>query len=379
MKLITYALLLSILTAGMLSGCGGNPKPQEVAVAAKSEEDVVRLSAAQAKQVNIETGEISLQKISSVLKLSGQIDVPPQNLISVSIPLGGYLKFTKMLPGTQVKKGQLLAVIEDPQYIQLQQEYLSTKSKLNYATKEYERQKELNKSKANSDKVLQQAENEYRNLNIESKGLAEKLRLIGLNPARLNENNIGRTINVYSPIEGYVSKVNVNIGKYVTPSDVIFELVNPSDIHLNVTAFEKDLPQIAIGQKAIAYSNANPQKKYRTEVVLVSHALNSERNAEVHCHFEDYDKTLVPGMYMNAELELNGLAQNALPDDAIVSFENKEYVFVETGKNTFRMTLVNKGKAEGGFTAIHTDLSHKRVVLKGAYSLLMQLKNTPEE
>ncbi|WP_432709686.1 efflux RND transporter periplasmic adaptor subunit [Pedobacter sp.] len=371
--------LYTLLICVAIYGCGTEAKPLEEDVAATADETLVQLSPEQAKQINLQVDVVKPRKISSILKLSGQIDVPPQNLISISIPLGGYLKFTKMLPGTQVKKGQLLGVFEDAQYIQLQQEYLSAKNRLSYASKEYARQKELNQSKAGSDKVLQQAENEYRNLNIESKGLAEKLRLIGLNPVKLNENNIGRTINVYSPIDGFVSKVNVNIGKYVTPSDVIFELVNPSDIHLSMTVFEKDLPKIGIGQQVMAFSNANPQKKYRTEVILVSHSLNNERNTEVHCHFEDYDKSLVPGMYMNAEVEINSLEQEALPDEAIVNFENNDYVFVETGKNTYQMTAVKKGKMEDGFTAVDESLKGKKMVVKGAYSLLMKLKNTSEE
>ncbi|MBG6234974.1 cobalt-zinc-cadmium efflux system membrane fusion protein [Pedobacter sp. CAN_A7] len=371
--------LYTLLICVAVYGCGTDAKPVAKNIPATADETLVQLSPEQAKQINLQLEEVKPRKMSSILKLSGQIDVPPQNLVSISIPLGGYLKFTKMLPGTQVKKGQLLGVFEDAQYIQLQQEYLSAKNKLSYASKEYDRQKALNQSKASSDKVLQQAENEYRNLNIESKGLAEKLRLIGLNPGKLNENNIGRTINVYSPIDGFVSKVNVNIGKYVTPSDVIFELVNPSDIHLSMIVFEKDLPKIGIGQRVMAFSNANPQKKYRTEVILVSHSLNSERNTEVHCHFEDYDKSLVPGMYMNAEVELNSVEQDALPNEAIVNFENRDYVFVETGKNTYQMTEVKKGKTEEGFSAVEESLKGKKMVVKGAYSLLMKLKNTVEE
>lgn len=371
--------LYTLFICGALYGCGSDAKPVEEELPAKTDVTMVTLSPAQAKQINLQLDEVKPRKMSSILKLSGQIDVPPQNLISISIPLGGYLKFTKMLPGAQIKKGQLLAVMEDPQYIQLQQEYLSAKNRLAYAGKEYDRQKELNQAKAGSDKVLQQAENDYRNLRIESKGLAEKLRLIGLRPDKLTENNIGRTINVYSPIDGFVSKVNVNIGKYVTPSDVIFELVNPTDIHLSMTVFEKDLPKIGIGQRVTAFSNANPQKKYTTEVVLVSHSLNKDRNTEVHCHFEDYDKSLVPGMYMNAEVELNTLEQDALPDEAIVNFENKDYVFVATGKNSYQMTPLKKGKSEEGFTAVNETLKGKKIVVEGAYSLLMKLKNTSEE
>ncbi|MEJ2883289.1 efflux RND transporter periplasmic adaptor subunit [Pedobacter sp. GR22-6] len=370
--------ILTIALTALLSACSSNAEQQPTENTAESNETLVELSAAQAKNIGLKTDTIRLQQISSILKLSGQIDVPPQNLVSVSIPLGGYLKSTEMLPGTQVRKGQLLAVMEDPQYIQLQQDYLSAKNKLNYASLEYERQRELNSSKASSDKVLQQAENEFRNLNIETRALAAKLSLIGISPARLNENAISKTINIHSPINGYISKVNVNIGKYVTPSDVIFELVNPADIHLNLTVYEKDLNKISIGQRVRAYTNARPDQRYDTRIILLSHSLNEHRSAEVHCHFEHYDKSLVPGMYMNAEIQLDNNKEKVLPSEALVNFENQDYVFVAEGSNRFRMTPVQKGQSENGFSVVGPGLEGKKVVSTGAYSLLMKLKNTSE-
>ncbi|RYF97533.1 MAG: HlyD family efflux transporter periplasmic adaptor subunit [Chitinophagaceae bacterium] len=186
-------------------------------------------------------------------------------------------------------------------------------NRLNFASKELARQQELNASKANSDKTLQQVEMEYKNLKVEQTALVEKLKLININASQLNEGKISRSVNVYSPINGYVSKVNVNIGKYVTPSEVIFELVNPTDIHLNLNVFEKDLHKLAIGQRVMAYTNVKPDKKYETEVILVSHNIEGGRS-EVHCHFEQYDKSLVPGMYMNAELQYQNRKVQFLPE-----------------------------------------------------------------
>lgn len=369
-------LYLGALAISLTFACSSNEIKEEKTVPVNENE--VNLTAEQAKNINLKVGEVGFGEINETLKLQGRIDVPPQNLVSVSIPLGGYLRSTKMLPGTQVSKGQIIAVMEDPQYIQLQQDYLSVHNKLNYASKELARQKELNLSKANSDKTLQLAETEYQNLRVEHTALVEKLKLININAAQLNEGKISKAVNVYSPINGYVSKVNVNIGKYVTPSDVIFELINPSDIHLNLTIFEKDLQQIGIGQKVLAYTNAQPDKKYETEVILVSHNVEGGKS-EVHCHFEKYDKSLVPGMYMNAELQFKNQKVQFLPEEAIVSFEGKDYVFVETAQCKFVMTAVQSGETAEGKTAISTDLKGKKMVVKGAYSLLMKLKNTSED
>lgn len=380
MKLKIVKLYSTVILAVILFNACSNSSAEQQSEekAANTNETLVQLTAEQAKNIGLQTGTVSVKNISGSLKLSGQIDVPPQNLVSVSIPLGGYLKSTQMLPGTQVRKGQLLAIMEDPQYIQLQQDYLNAKNKLAYAGKEYERQKELNSSKASSDKVLQQSESEFRSISIELKALAAKLSLIGINPQRLTENSISRSVGIHSPINGYISRVNVNIGKYVTPSDVIFELVNPTDIHLNLMVYEKDLGKIAIGQKVIVYSNASPDQKYDTKIILLSHSLNENRIAEVHCQFEKYDKKLVPGMYMNAEIQLDNNQGKVLPDDAIVSFENKDYVFVQEGNSSFRMTPIQKGQSENGLTVVGDGLEGKRIVTVGAYSLLMKLKNTAE-
>lgn len=361
-----------------LSACSSNKKAENKAPATENNETLVQVSAEQARNINLETGKVDKQSISNILKLSGQIDVPPQNLVSVSIPMGGYLKSTAILPGTQVQRGQVLAIMEDPQYIQLQQDYLSAANKLNFAIKEYDRQKELNRTKASSDKVLQQAEIELKNLNIETRALAAKLSLIGISVKRLSEYNISRTIKIYSPINGFVSKVNVNIGRYVTPSDVIFELINPADIHLNLTVYEKDLSKLSIGQHVTAYSNANVDKKYDTKIILVSHSLNQNRSAEVHCHFEQYDKSLMPGMFMNAEIKLDNNKEDVLPDQAIVNFENKDYVFIQESDLAYRLTPVQKGQSENGLTVVRSSLNGKRIVTTGAYSLLMKLKNSAE-
>jgi cobalt-zinc-cadmium efflux system membrane fusion protein len=371
-----HYLYIGALAVAMTFACNSSePKEQPKAPINENE---VSLTAEQAKNIDLKTGEVGFGEINETLKLQGRIDVPPQNLVSVSIPLGGYLKATKMLPGTQVSKGQIIAVMEDPQYIQLQQDYLNIHNRLNFASKELARQQELNASKANSDKTLQQVEMEYKNLKVEQIALAEKLKLININASQLNDGKISKSVNVYSPINGYVSKVNVNIGKYVTPSDVIFELVNPTDIHLNLNVFEKDLYKLSVGQRVMAYTNVKPDKKYETEVILVSHNVDGGRS-EVHCHFEQYDKSLIPGMYMNAELQFKNRKVQFLPEEAVVSFENKDYVFVEVAPRKFHMIEVKAGEVSEGKTEVATDLKGKKVVVKGAYSLLMKLKNTGEE
>lgn len=375
-----HVLLISTLII-FFASCADKEKPENHEEKTVVDKNVVLLNDTQLKNITLEIDQLSFQELSTTLKVSGKIDVSPQKHVFISVPLGGHLRSTNLLPGVRIKKGQVLAVMEDHEYIQLQQEYLLVKSKLEFASLEYERQRDLNESKATSDKVFQMAVAEYKSLRISLSALGEKLKLININPSTLNEYNISKSVNIYSPIDGYVSKVLTNIGKYVEPSDVMFELINPDDIHLNLNVFEKDIHHLFVGQKLVAYSNVQPNKAFPCSIIQVSRDLSPEHAAEVHCHFDRYDKALVPGMYMNAEINLNTMSCAVVPLDAVVNFEGKDFVFVEIGKNTFKLVEVKVGNQNKNLLEILNvkELSQQKIVTKGAYTLLMKLKNTAEE
>lgn len=372
--------IIIVSSLALLVACGSK-KNQEKTATITPNENSVTLTRGQMESAKIGLGSLEEKSISTILIVNGKIDVPPQNMISVSMPLGGYIKSTKLLPGMQIRKGEVIAVMEDQQYIQLQQDFLVTKSKLVYSEAEYLRQKELNQSKASSDKVFQQAQMEYSNQKVTLSALAEKLKLININPQTISESNISKSVTIYSPINGFVSKVNVNIGKYVNSSDILFELVNPSDIHLNLKVFEKDLDKLFIGQQLVAYTNNEPGKKHLCEISVISRDLSAERTADVHCHFEQYDKTLLPGMYMNADLKIKSLTSMAIAEEAIINFEGGNYVFIAGPANQFTMTAIETGIKENGFVEIKNKniFTGKQIVTKGAYTLLMALKNKTEE
>lgn len=370
------------LSLAILCACGKDENRVE-STEKKTTENLLELTDSQYKNANIKTGKIEQKSISSILKVSGVIEVPPQNMVSISIPLGGFLKSSKLLPGMHVTKGETIAIVEDPQYITLQQDYLTTKAQIEFTEEEYNRQSELNKNKTVSDKVLQQSKANYMIQKVSLKALYEKLKLIGINPDKLTISNMSRSVSIPSPISGYVSKVNVNIGKYVNPSDILFELVNPADIHLTLTVFEKDVNKLSIGQTVYAYTNNDQNSKHTCTIILIGKNLNQDRSAEVHCHFNKYDEKLIPGMFMNAEIEVESNSAYVVQTEAVVRFEGKQYVFAEIKNKQFEMVEVNVLNSENGLTQIgfkdKKDYKNTAFALKGAYVLLMKLKNTEEE
>jgi len=344
--------------------------------------DMVVMTDAQVRNAGIETGTATAQTINTTLKVNGMVDVPPQNIVSVSFPMGGYLRSTKLLPGMHVSRGEVIAVVEDQALIQLQQDYLVAVAKLGCLQQEFERQKLLNENKVNADKVYQQAQADYSSQKVMVKGYSEKLKLVGINPVKLSEDNVSKSVAVHSPINGFVSKVNVNIGKYVTGTDILFELINPDDMHAALTIYEKDITKVKIGQQVQVSFVDDPSSVYNCKIILVTKNVDESRSALVHCHFETQPKNLLPGMFLNATINISYANVLTLPEDAIVRFENKQYVYEVTGKNEFRMTEVQTGVVENGRIEVSSAVDgfgNRNLVTKNAHAILSKMKNASEE
>ncbi len=372
--------LYIIVWLGLMTACVSKQQPEEKQVTVA--ENAVTLTAAQIKNAGIETGMVRKQLLNSELRVHGLVDVPPQNIVSISFPLGGYLKNTKLLPGMHVNKGETIATMEDQALIQLQQDYLVAKAKLQYAEKDFERQKMLNENKVNADKIYQQAQADLSSQKVLVKGYSEKLKLVGIDPEKLNENTISRSVPLHSPINGFVSKVNVNIGKYVNAADVLFELINPADIHAALTVFEKDLGKVKPKQKVMVTFVDDPSAEYECEVLLVTKNVDDNRSALVHCHFEEQPKQLLPGMFLNARIKVSNAEVTAVPEAAVVRYGNDEFVLEDKGSNSFYLLPVQTGMKEDGMVEItgkDSDLTGKTVIIKNAYAVLSQIKNAGEE
>lgn len=370
-----------VLLIGLFLMASCSTKEEAPVESSETAQTILELTDKQLTSFELSTVQLQEKAIVQTIRLTGVIDLPPQNAVSISASLGGHLKSTKLMPGMHFKKGEVLAVLEDSQYIQLQQDYLTSKAQLQNAYAEYVRQKELNQSKASSDKVYQQAKADYETLLISKEALEEKLRLIHINPSTLTVHKIARTVNIYAPFEGYVSKVNVNTGKYISPSEVMFELVNLNTLYLNLKVFEKDWGKWKIGHPITAYSNDDPTEKYAGKISLMGKSITNERTLEMYATFDTYNPKLLPGMYMNAEIEISDALSWALPEECVLSFEGKTYAFVALDKNTFEMIHVQSGNSGNGWIAIENSekFKDKNIVQKGAYTLLMALKNIGEE
>jgi len=356
-------------------------------------ENIVEITQAQYETAGIETGPSSIRNLSDVVVANGVIDIPPQNLVSISAPMGGFVRKTELLQGMDVKKGQVLAVIENPDFIQMQQDYLETESKLEYALLEYDRQSRLSKENINAQKVLQQANSEVKTQKAHLAGLKERLKTAGINLKTLENGTIVNSATIVTPISGSVTTVNVNIGKYVNPTDVMFEVVDTHHLHVELSIFEQDIPKIKLGQLVRFTLTNNPGKENLAKVYLINQKINEDRTVRVHCHLTKDEPGLLPQNFVKAIIEIGANPVVALPEQAIVDFEGKSYIFTQTTNHAnveketphlvFEMKEVTKGVTENGFSQVKFpegfDHVKAKIALKGAYTLLSKLKNSEEE
>jgi len=381
MKYINNKTLLALLSMSLLIvSCKQKNDEAEPIAEPATIASQVQLTDSQLKSAELETVKLVSKNVSQIMKLSGTVEVMPQQAITVSSPMAGFVRQIKWMPGMDVVKGQLLVRMEDQEFIRIQQEYLDVKNTLKYAKIDYERQLQLSKNQAASDKILQAAEEKVLSNQILLKSLSEKLKLININPASLSPESISSYVSVLSPVSGTITNVDVNTGKYVNAGDNMIQIVDKSGLRLVLKAFEKDLPGLSKGLKLVAYSNTNPSEKMHGKIEYMVKNVSQDGFAKIICTFDNSSKNIVQGMYMNAEVESENAQKWILPDEAVVRFEGKEFVFIDKGNKSYDFHEVKTGWKENGWTEIvdHESLESSSIVSKGAYTLLMKMKNVAE-
>jgi cobalt-zinc-cadmium efflux system membrane fusion protein len=372
----------SILFTVIFFGCGNpeTPKTAETGEQVTTEAETVTLNDEQAQIISIKTTKPEMRIISDIVKATGMMDVPPQNLVTIAAPLGGFVSETKLLQGAKVKKGEVIVKLRHPEYIRIQQDYLETTSQLAMAEQEWNRQEALAKENINARKTLQAARNDYEKTKARHQALTATLKLIGLDAGRIQKEGIMEEIAILAPISGYVAQVNINIGMYAGPDQVMLKIIDTDHLHAELQVFEKDILKVKTGQK-IRFSLSGESKERTAKVYLVGKEISEDRTVRVHGHLDRPDGTLLPGMFLSAVIETGTNEAGALPESCFIGFEGGDYVFVETARQTYKMTEISKGTCDSGFCtfAFNGTAPEGLVVSEGGNTLLGLLKNKAEE
>ena len=362
--------------------CGDSEKENSEESATSSSDGGIQLSFAQFEGSDMELGKIEENSFPVSVETTGMIDVPPENKAMVSSFADGYVRETPLLIGDEVKKGQFLVSLENPDYVQMQQDYLDAMQQMNYLKSEYQRQKTLLEEKITSERNFLRAESEYKRNLAKYQALRKKLQMLNLNPDAVERGNISSTIRIYAPISGSITEMNINNGMYVSAADELMQIIDRDHLHIELNVFEKDVMKIKKGQDirfSIPEANTDTIKG---EVHLVGTSISEEkRTVKVHGHFKDEQKknSLATGMFVEAEIITDKRKAKALPAESIVSLDNTNYVLVldtKTDSNyIFKRRKVLPGDTFNGFTIIKNSADFNQdtqFLTKGAFTLITE-------
>jgi membrane fusion protein, heavy metal efflux system len=434
-------IVFSIALCSLISCTNKTPETHDISEKKKetSALTTVSLTAEQIKTIGITIGSIEQREMSSTVRANGVVSVLNQNKAVISSILGGTVQNINVHQGDMVRKGQIVATLANPSFITLQEEYLTAQAQrnagsadaiasvanpqfaalqeqynalqpqLNLAEKEVKRQRELNTGNAGSAKSLQQAEAELGSLTAKStilqaqlsvfsknattnlqtrlNVLESKLKLLGINPLSISPSSIQATLPIKSPISGKVGEINAKIGAYINENNALCEVIDLNNLHLDLNIYEPDIPKFHDGQLLHFTLISNPNQTYTAEVHNMGAMLDpATKTVEVHAHIEGTKTGLIEGMSVLATVNTGKNKVRAVPNDAIVTNDGKDYIFVlQQTHNTgtiFIQIPVRKGNSDGNFTEI-TPLSaivpEAKIALNNAFFILGKLTNTAEE
>jgi cobalt-zinc-cadmium efflux system membrane fusion protein len=409
-QILTYTLLSGFTIALLLlfTSCGNSNKKVAVDTemktdSTKREEGIAEITSEQMEAVGIELGTIEQHNLTSVVKATGQLTVSPQSRAVVNALVGGVIRRINVIAGQQVAKGQVVAAIENPEFIRLQQEYLTSKDNIVYLRQEYERQKTLQEADAGIGKVYQQAAANYAAEQSKLRTLEAQLMQIHINPSQVSKGRLIAQVPVLAPISGTVGKINLAVGTYTDASSPLMEITNNSTMYCELQVFEKDIANVRTGQQVTFSLTNQNDTKFSGQVYGINKSLDTGvRAATVHAKINNIAPlNLIAGQYVTALIETGKQSVSAVPKDAIVKANDKTYIFVFEGtenepvkkdeddkeadnkkvqeKYRFKMIEVITGVEELGYVEIKlfNELQpNTKIVTKGAFYVYSSMQST---
>jgi len=335
--------------------------------------DKVSLTKEQFELMEIETAKPLKKYIANTIKASGTLEIPPQNKSDLSAIAEGRVKSILVTEGLAVKKGQVLATIENIGFIDLQKEYLKAKSKHSSLLKDFNRKKELFKDSIVSELVLEEVKELVQLNEIEIKSTKSKLQLLGISISNLDNGIISTSIPIKSPINGFVRLISININQYIKLGDVVFEIVDNEHVHLDLLVFEKDAPFVRNNQRVTFSIGSRPNKIYEASIFAVGKAFETESKAlKVHAELDKEYASLLPGLFIDATIYTNNFTALTLPNESFIEEDGVTYVFVKKGKENFIKTEIILGKHFADYTEIKLSKNITKesvIATKGAFYL----------
>jgi cobalt-zinc-cadmium efflux system membrane fusion protein len=372
-KINTLQLFIALIVLVAMNSCTSSTTEDTSKKHTSSKNNVLSLSVKQIKTLGIQTESLSKSSLGMSIFANGMIDVPPQNKSFISVPFGAYIREVKVLDGMRVSKGDVLLVVEHPEIIQLQQDFLEVQGSLEYLKAEMDRQKLMLDKEASSAKNYQMAKSNWQVAQAKLAGLTVKLEMANVQVANLKNGVIQREQKIKSPFNGVVTKVNASVGSYADPKDNLLEVIDLQHAHAELIVYEKYLKYLRLNQ-VVQLKFVDSEEKTSAKIFIIGREIGADRTVKVHCHFDQLPTEIVPGSYLKAEINVDEMEHFVVPSDAIVNLNGKDVMFVTTDNRTFSSVPMDVLSVQGELTAIqpknNRDFLNKKYVSKGAYEIV---------
>ncbi|SEF95707.1 efflux RND transporter periplasmic adaptor subunit [Algoriphagus boritolerans] len=379
-KYYPFGVLAVII--GIISSCENSKNSDaegiEVSEAPDGSNEIL-LTEIQFNTMKMEWGSPVKGAFSTGISVQGTVKVPVEGMQEISAYFGGYVSALELIEGQPVRRGQTLFYLENPDFIRLQQDYLETSSQLTYLKSEFERQKTLASEQISAQKNFLKAEADYLGSLAKSQSLKKQLSLININADELTPETIRSKVPVFSPISGFVAEVFAVPGQFLPVSGKAVSLINKDHLHIELILFEKDAGLIRVGQKVAFSAPDSPSEEIMAQIHVVGQVVNENRQILVHADLQDEKEgaNLFPGMFVQAQIQLDPQESWALPEDALVELEGEYFILVQKGKTErgfqlARIKVVPGSKSKGMIEIQPVDgLDETSVVLvRGGFNLL---------
>lgn len=347
----------------------------------------VHLNDAQYKATGLILGGFEKKNLSEVINANGYTKLPPQNQAQISVQLPGTIKTIKVIEGQAVKAGQVLATMQSMAYNNLRfereklnQELLASQANLEFLQLEFARQKELANEHVSAQKVFQKVSADLQTEAAKTKTLQHQIDILGQN-IEMSGNSSSPIIPITAPISGNITEINVTIGAAAEVGKTLFSIVDNTKMHVDLLVYEKDLFKVKPGQNVRFILTNQDGSEIRGKIFSIGKSFENEtKSVAVHADILNDKQMLIPGMYVNALVDIGSNEVNALPIEAIIKAEGREFIFVleatENGEYHFQRIEVKTGTSQLGYvqTSILQPLeTAQNIVVKGAYYLQSHL------
>lgn len=378
---LNFLSLLFIASFLVIASCSDKANDPAVtkSIEESYDEDLYQLSAKQFTSSNMELGALQTINFHEMVKANGYFDVPPEYKASIGTYFGGTVLDLKLLPGDEVKKGQTLFTLENPDFVKLQQDYLEIKSALVYLKSDYDRQSNLVKDNVTSQKNYLKAQSDFKSSQVKLKSIEKSLLLMNIDPNLLTVDNIATKISIKSPLNGYITQINTQNGAYLTPSQAALSIINTDHLHLELSIFEKDLAKVKEDQM-VEFFVQGFENKFEAIIKLVNKTVDLEnRTVNVHAHLtnENIANLFTPGMYLESNILTTSTPKASLPQDALVEIDNKYYALLLTNSTTDSYSFIKKEMKIGTTTNDRIEIlnvaefnDNSQFLTKGTFNIL---------